>query len=174
MRAERILNGDQALGEMIDFKDLQEGQPFVCYLDKDPTTAIKASYGAGKAAGVVSFSHAAHPSMSAAIRFDPTVFTNRSVLALKDASFRTPCDLAQWHHGTPKLDRPRSVMLGTGSAIWVRTYNRLGIVDVTSGLLQQAHARPEQLWTEHWQIVINGYNGEEIVLIGAETQKTAI
>jgi hypothetical protein len=159
-----------AVGEMVDFSLLSEGQLFYCYLNGDRTIAMRFTYVDGMALivkAVVSFSHQSHPKFPAPMVQDSAQFTNRSVLRLKNATFRTPSDLSKWKEGAPRLDSSGSVMLGTGNSVFVRAWSGRGglDIDVVSGVAESARNRPEQLWTDEWSIVTDAGTERESILV---------
>jgi hypothetical protein len=153
-------------GSMRDFKDLSAGEFFVYFEDKARPLAMKIFDDASpdKPVAVLSFSTAAHPSMT-----PPTIllggqFQNRSVLVIPGVSLRPVCALDKRHTDSPSLDRPGPIIFAVGATM-IRAFSRSGGVDVdlTTGAAQVPRAYPGSTWVDDWAIIVHWLD-EEIVL----------
>jgi hypothetical protein len=152
------------IGEIADYEDIEQGALFFCNLGGQTTIAMKIAY--ARTVGAISFSHAVNPSARPPLVLDRSALGNRSVMALKGASFQTPTSPTGWKEGRPYLDQAGVVILGSGSSVLIRAYERNGFldVDIATGVAEAARNHPENIWTEDWRIVLKAGEKSETVI----------
>jgi hypothetical protein len=132
--------------------------------DDEPSFAMKVTDPGSGSEDLLSFSHPAHPTMTAPTILNGDQFLKKDVMVITGAVLRAASPLTSFRPGVPHGNDPGVVIFVPG-AVCIRAWQGQGTVyiNIGNGEAIDSRAHAGSMWCDAWEIVQLGDNKETIL-----------